>query len=170
MAFTARNWKVGHELHERCPGAAAPAWRSSKRLPGRVTFALNRIELSAGVDEGFPGRRIKVSGEFLSRRIVKSVRTLLLILMAAVVCVADCLRNVASSWFHALHRGRKRLRCAPRSATRVRLLRQMLTESLLLALIGGSLGLAFASWSRPYCSRSCLKASRCRVTFPLAAE
>jgi predicted permease len=98
--------------------------------------------------KAFQGAELKVSMNSYREEVVKSVRTLLLILMAAVVLVLlIACANVATLLVsRAASRQKEVALRTTLGATRVRLLRQMLTESLLLALIGGSLGLAFASW------------------------
>src|SRR5229473_593457 len=98
--------------------------------------------------KAFQGAELKVSVSSYHEEVVKSVRTLLLILMAAVVLVLlIACANVATLLVsRAASRQKEVALRTTLGATRVRLLRQLLTESLLLALIGGSLGLAFASW------------------------
>ena len=98
--------------------------------------------------KAFQGAGLKVSMSSYHEEVVKSVRTLLLILMAAVVLVLlIACANVATLLVsRAASRQKEVALRITLGATRVPLLRQMLTESLLLALIGGSLGLAFAFW------------------------
>jgi putative ABC transport system permease protein len=98
--------------------------------------------------KAFQGAELKVGMNSYHEEVVKSVRTLLLILMAAVVLVLlIACANVATLLIsRAASRQKEVALRTTLGATRVRLLRQMLTESLLFALIGGSLGLAFAFW------------------------
>jgi predicted permease len=98
--------------------------------------------------KAFQGAELKVSVNSYHEEVVKSVRTLLLILMAAValVLLIACVNIATLLVSRAASRQKEVALRTTLGATRVRLLRQMLTESLLLALIGGSLGLAFAFW------------------------
>jgi predicted permease len=102
--------------------------------------------------KAFQGAELKVAMNSYHEEVVKSVRTLLLILMAAVVLVLlIACANVATLLVSRASSRQKEVAVRTTlGATRVRLLRQMLTESLLLALIGGCLGLAFASWVKTY--------------------
>src|SRR5882762_4079175 len=154
MAFTAtelEGWGTNYmnvALGRLRPGvafeqASAEAESLSRSIgsnyPPELTKAFQSAELKVGINS-------------YHEEVVKSVRTLLLILMAAValVLLIAC-ANVATLLIsRAASRQKEVALRTTLGATRVRLFRQMLTESLLLALMGGSLGLAFASWVKTY--------------------
>jgi putative ABC transport system permease protein len=138
------NYKVARSSHN--------AWVFGRLKPGvsRETAQGELGAIAKRLEEAYPadnkGRGVEVVG--LHEEQVEGIRPALLILLGAVgfILLIAC-ANIANL---LLARGAARRRevalRAALGASRARLLRQLLTETLLLALAGGVCGLIFAQW------------------------
>jgi len=152
---------VGTDAHVWVPIAFTPEERADSRKgyldvlarlrPG-VTIAQAQQEMAAigkrieTQDEDNRGRSVRLAS--LTEVYVGAYRSRLLILLGAVafVLLIACV-NVANLLLaRGAGRGKEMAIRAALGAGRGRVLRQLVTESLVLALIGGAAGLAFAFW------------------------
>ena len=133
--------------------SAGLSTKAIARLRPGVTVVQARADMDAiasRLAEAYPvaDRESGITTVSLKESMVKDIRPFLLLLMCAVgfVLLIACV-NVANL---SLARSTSRIReFAIRSAlgaTRRRVLRHLLTESILLAVVGGALGLLLATW------------------------
>jgi putative ABC transport system permease protein len=126
------------------------------RIRDGVSLKTAQAELrtiASALAQAYPAqdRGINMGAITLQESIVGNVRQLLLILWVAVAfMLAVGCANVANLLLtHAAGRQREFALRRSLGATNGRLARQLLTESVTLAILGGGLGLAMASWALP---------------------
>jgi putative ABC transport system permease protein len=141
---------------ESFPERGAPFLNIFARLKSGLTIATAQAELNSverALENAHPqthsGRSVQLVS--LQEQVVGNTRLSLLILFGTVGIVLLIASANVSNLLMARAAARRReisLRLAI-GATRLRLIRQLLTEGILLALAGGALGLLFAFLARP---------------------
>jgi putative ABC transport system permease protein len=124
------------------------------RLKPAVTLAQAQTEMNSIEQQlvsAYPKDYIGTDVNFVSlhSQVVGSYRTSLLVLFGAVVAVLlICCANVANLYLaQAASRQKEMAVRFVMGAGRFRLIRQLVTESLLLATVGGALGILLAYWA-----------------------
>ena len=112
----------------------------------RAEFALVSAQLARAYPE--TNRHTALTAESLQDAVIGPIRPALLLLLGAVACVLlIACANIASLLLvRAIRRSREITIRMALGADRARLARQMFTESLVLALAGGGIGVVVSAW------------------------
>jgi predicted permease len=144
---------VPRELLERLPSRTAHNWHVVARLREGVPLAQARAELSGIAQRlkqqyGQDTNMTAVAVSSLRNALTSDVRPALLVLLAAVgfLLLVACANVVNLQLAQAAARERELAVRSALGAGRSRLVRQFLTEALLLSVAGGALGVLAALW------------------------
>ncbi|HEY4129031.1 MAG TPA: ABC transporter permease [Gemmatimonadaceae bacterium] len=138
-------------LGEGAIGRGTQSLRIFARIKPGVTFEQARGDLAsvtAHLESAYPGTNKNVQLVPLKEKVVGNIRTPVVVLLVAVafVLLTACANVAHMLLARAASRHRELAVRMALGATRRRLLTQLLVESVLLAAIGGAVGLALAVW------------------------